>query len=498
MENNEVTSNATVVEVKDQLGSKTQSDRIEEAIGRKLKRAKVILSDGDIADLKKEIAGLLKAETNSQFKIGDKLLKLRSEGGCKWPELGKELGRNHTTLCTYAKVAEAFPPDARDYALGFSFYAAVYSSAKITARQLKEKGLDEEADADYVGALKQCLEAEVTTSRQATKFLVTAAGAQLPKPQPSSYDGKNCIHMAVEKYLETCPPLGAKIIHADVPFGAFHKRDDGVCDRTTTKAQLSECDNASRDEAIGTTVAFFESLGKRLDEHLVPGGVVLLWQSEHLRWQIHKAIVDAGLEVFRTVFWPKSASGKPGNFGYPWQNCAEVLYVIHRTDDKVVFGEHGRPARNLLFSGYLPEEQRDKEINTELKFAPIRQSKLSVDKKHHFQKPLDLMKFLVKLHSAATVEAQGAELVVDAFGCSGSMSIAALSLGRKFLYIESNAENFAFGTENIAAEQERLASLAAPDVEAKPGASIEVPILSEVAAVSDEEIASYSEQRVPF
>lgn len=461
------TKNATAIEIKGQLGTEVQAGRIEKAVGRKLKKAKVILSDGDIADLKKEIAGLLKAETNSQFEIGDKLLKLRREGGCKWPELGKEFGRNHTTLCTYSKVAEAFAPTIRDYSRDFSWYQAVYASEKITVKQLAEKqGI--KVDPDYAKALKKCLDNSslTRTSRAVTKFLVGMANAQLRKPQPSSIPS-SCRHTAIEDFLRDSEPLQAQMIVADPPYGCFRKLDEGTCDTSTTRAQLSQCDNADRDKAIKTTVGFFDALGERLDEHLSPGGVVLLWQNEELRWQIAKAIEDAGLRVGRMIPWPKNGNGKPAEFNYPWSNCLETLYLIHRPTDTIGYGEHGKPVSNGEFL-----------------FRPIRQSRYSIEQHHHFEKPIDMLEFLIELHSMP------GELVIDAYGCTGSCSVAAQRRGRRWVYVESNEENFRFGSERLALEIEPKTK--EPDLEAES-----VPT-DPVEDTAHEKSKKYCAETVPF
>ncbi|HTV48625.1 MAG TPA: DNA methyltransferase, partial [Phycisphaerae bacterium] len=73
----------------------------------------------------------------------------------------------------------------------------------------------------------------------------------------------------------------------------------------------------------------------------------------------------------------------------------------------------------------------------------IRTGKIIPQSVHMFQKPLSLMNHLVRKHSYP------GELIVDCFGCSGSCCIAANSLGRRWLYIESNKNNFLWGAQRI-------------------------------------------------
>ena len=335
-------SSTVVVDHKNQLDSKVQIDRIEKGADVKLKKTKVKLSDDDIGRLISELKTSLVKEATSQFHIGDIVIELRKGGGGTYDSIGKQVGRDGSTLCTYAKVAAAYDETHRDYTRDFSWYSAIYAAEKVTCKQLLEKaGLPIEPN--YLRAMQKCAaNPGAATARKASKFLVDQANAMLPTAKPSAILSQ-CIHMKVEEYFRTCPPLSARIIHADFPFGAFWKTEKGVCDPSTSKAQLTECDHATRKEAIETTCAFFQALGERLDEHLAPGGVILGWQNEELRWEIGKAIEDAGLRVGRMIPWAKNGCGKPGNYGYPWMNSLETLYVVQREGDTVTFGENGKP-----------------------------------------------------------------------------------------------------------------------------------------------------------
>jgi DNA modification methylase len=54
-----------------------------------------------------------------------------------------------------------------------------------------------------------------------------------------------------------------------------------------------------------------------------------------------------------------------------------------------------------------------------------------------------LCKFLISKHSFE------GELVFDACGCSGNFCIAAHQLNRKFIYSETNADNYELGSRRI-------------------------------------------------
>ena len=62
---------------------------------------------------------------------------------------------------------------------------------------------------------------------------------------------------------------------------------------------------------------------------------------------------------------------------------------------------------------------------------------------HMFQKPPELLEFLVQHHSFP------GDLVVEPFGCSGSGVIAASKLNRQWVYVESNKENYSWGSQRV-------------------------------------------------
>ncbi len=73
---------------------------------------------------------------------------------------------------------------------------------------------------------------------------------------------------------------------------------------------------------------------------------------------------------------------------------------------------------------------------------------------HAFEKPVELCEMLVRKQSRPR------DLVFDACGCTGAMSLAAINCGRGWIYAESNRENFELGATRIAAQGAEIASAA--------------------------------------
>ena len=82
---------------------------------------------------------------------------------------------------------------------------------------------------------------------------------------------------------------------------------------------------------------------------------------------------------------------------------------------------------------------------TETKCVSIKMhsGKMGYGDYHIFQKPAALMEFLIKHHSFA------GDLVVEPFGCSGSGCIAASKLNRQWVYVESNLNNYLWGSQRV-------------------------------------------------
>ena len=85
------------------------------------------------------------------------------------------------------------------------------------------------------------------------------------------------------------------------------------------------------------------------------------------------------------------------------------------------------------------------DFQTETQAATVRMDygKIKMGDHHIFQKPVKLMEFLIKQHSFES------ELVCTPFGCSGSGVIAAARLNRKWMYIESNEDNYIWARQRI-------------------------------------------------
>jgi DNA modification methylase len=169
---------------------------------------------------------------------------------------------------------------------------------------------------------------------------------------------------------------------------------------------------------------------------LAPGGVVLLWQPwQPLSPKISEAIAMYGWGVIGPVVWDKGRP-QPGNFVSPYSPQGELLWILHRDGDTLL--NHDGSSREMI-----------------LRVSPVSWPTLAHAQLHAYQKPVELCETLIRKHS------HPGDLVFDACGCTGAMSVSAINCGRRWVYAESNQENFNIGKRQIAeklAEKSHAAS----------------------------------------
>ena len=122
-----------------------------------------------------------------------------------------------------------------------------------------------------------------------------------------------------------------------------------------------------------------------------------------------------------------------GNHVRPYRICSERILVFSRKGETVIKNQNGMPVSDIL--NYPTETFH---ATTRMNFG-----KIPFGDYHIFQKPQKLMEFLIKQHTYP------GDLVCEPFSCSGSGAIASIKLNRKWVYIESNKNNYIWGKKRI-------------------------------------------------
>ena len=240
----------------------------------------------------------------------------------------------------------------------------------------------------------------------------------LPAPQHFDDGVINSLHHArFQDLLHRVPDGAAKLIHVDALYRYRNTANGGY---SSSSSRSRQCDNADGEAAIGLVI----DLLRDWQPKLAPGGVLLLWQASG---PLHREILDAvdrySWSLTGPIIWDKSRP-QPGDLGAPYSRQTEMLWVLSRTADKLI--NHDGSSRSDI-----------------LRFAPVSFPTIAHEQNHCFEKPVKLCEFLIGKHS------HRGELVIDACGCTASLTLAAIEKDRRWMYVESNEENFRLGTARI-------------------------------------------------
>jgi DNA modification methylase len=239
---------------------------------------------------------------------------------------------------------------------------------------------------------------------------------QLPDLRPAGHWINRAHDCRFQQLLPKIPDRSIQILAIDPPY----VYGDATYGSRSARSLTCDCDDA--ESAIGLAI----DLLRDWQPKLAPGGVVLLWQPwQTLLAEIAEAIHAHRWSVVGPVIWDKGRP-QPGNFVSPYSVQGEMLWVLHRPGDALL--NHDGSSRETI-----------------LRFAPVSFPGLAVSQAHAYEKPQELCAMLVHKHS------NPGDLIADFCGCTGAMTAAAITSGRRWLYVESNPENFALGEQRIAA-----------------------------------------------
>ena len=259
------------------------------------------------------------------------------------------------------------------------------------------------------------------------------SATRLGDSQPQDHGLINAAHHA--DWRDIIPRLAdgsVKVVFADPPFGGYSWRPEGgyLSGRADTNGLRCESDNNSDEEAMAVTLPLFELCLSKL----APGGCLLLFQAggKPDRAEVLDAAHHHGWDCLYGLTWQKDTL-TPSDCAYPYVPSSERILVFVRAGDRLEWHEPGL-SRSDVLSFKSPTPYLTKKM--------LRGDE-SLRSFHMFQKPDDLCEFIVRKHT------HPGELAVEPFGCSGAFSMAAARLKRQWVYIESNDDNFRWGSVRL-------------------------------------------------
>lgn len=383
----------------------------------------------------RQLKACLRQQTSCYWAIGDHLIALvgvrdtfgnrRGGLGYTLKELAEMFSYKPARLCQIYKTAIAFPREKRTEATFFDhelarrarrlFPEIVTDLGKSVHELSRAKVADPRTGTTHAIRTMRDVARYYAKKRESHEALETLRGSAKfdnQSPVDSCYHGR---------FQDLVPGL----IRQDIRFQMIFADPPYVYPNYQVYAGQSAgrtaCDSQSVADAMATTVDLL-----RLTQPLLqPHGCLLLCQpAGPLLMEYMRAICGHNWEIYRELIWDKCWP-KPGDLEGPYAASTERIWVLKRPGEKL--RNHDLSDRSDILVEKAVEHSAATPLNT-----------------HMYQKPGSLCRRLVSKHT------QAGGLVFEPFGCSGEMCLAAIELGRRFIYCESNADNFQWGDARIA------------------------------------------------
>jgi hypothetical protein len=387
----------------------------------------------------RKLAVLLKRHDRRCWEIGDVVADLVGRHRLLLSVIAKAVGYSKARLSEFHLTAKTFTPAQRREG---NFYDALM--ARRIWKAIPRLGMTPLVIRAEIMRLRgkrprqiRVHFVQILLERERRKALT-----QGRKIAPSSLSlADRCYQSDWRDVIPKLPGGSVKVFLCDPPFGGYSWRGDGgyLSSRADGSGLRVDSDNNNAEEAIAVTLPLFGMCLPKLAE----GGCMLLFQPGGKPDRV-EVLTEAAKHGWACPFgltWLKETPA-PSDCAYPYAPTSERILVFIREGDVLQWHESGLPRADVFSFDSLTRDATRKMI----------QGKTVSQTLHMFQKPDALAEFLVKKHS------HPGDLIVEPFGCSGTFSITAGRLGRRWLYVESNAENYRWGSRRIA---EAVADLSA-------------------------------------
>lgn len=382
----------------------------------------------------RKLKDCLAQQTSCYWAIGDHLIALvgvrdtfrnrRGGMGYTLKELAEMFGYRPARLCQIYKTAVAFPPEDRTDATFFDhelarragrLFPQIVTDMKKTVHEIARAQVhDPVTGTTHSIRTMRDVARYFAKKRESHESLQVLRKSMTLRSQPTV---DSCVHQRFQTLVPTLveQKLRFQMIFADPPYvyNNYQVYSGKSAGRTASDSQ-------SVAEAMAATVDLLKLTQPLLDTH---GCLLLCQPAGPLLLEYMQAIRDHNWEIYRELIWDKCWP-KPGDLEGPYAASTERIWVLKRPGDKL--RNHDLSDR----SDILVEKA-------------VEHSSLAPLDTHMYQKPASLCRRLIGKHTTP------GGLVFEPFGCSGEMCLAAIELGRHFIYCESNADNYAWGNTRI-------------------------------------------------
>lgn len=374
---------------------------------------------------------MLAQQDQKCWDIGDLCIELLDRDRLALGDIAHATGYSRTRISHFHLTCRLFSPDERK---GYTFQDS------LTARQihisLPRLAMTPVQIRDEICKLKNKTVRQVRehfVDILVKKEMARTVADSLIAPDSGVGLINNCHHSDWRKIIPKLPDQSVHLFICDPPF-AQHKikgKRGYVSSRAATNGMRNDSDyNLCEEEALSVTLPLFELCLPKL----APGGMLLLFQAGGRpdRIEVLQKAKECGWDCAYGLTWKKGELSV-SNMQNPYRVCTERILLFCGNENKLTKCQNGLPHSDILDFPTETPTVTNKMNTGQMAYADY----------HMFQKPPALMEFLIQQHS------HPGNLVVEAFGCSGSGCIAAARHNRRWIYIESNKANFIWGNQRI-------------------------------------------------
>ncbi len=242
--------------------------------------------------------------------------------------------------------------------------------------------------------------------------------------------------------LDQLADQSAKLIWCDPPYAQFFKvgHEGYVSGRESTSGLRTDCANNTAATAVPLTIEVI----KRARRVVRKDGCMVLWSAgmHEDRPEFILAARAAGWRVGFAGYWKKQLT-QPCNWNWPWTTCVERFLVLYPVDGAEPFDHSQELSRADVITPDDLDSIASFASPSQMAHPDFKSGRKNVGDVHMFQKSVPLCRYFIEKLTYP------GDVVVDLFGCSGDMCIAAEQSGRRWIYCELDQNNFEWGAGRI-------------------------------------------------
>lgn len=378
------------------------------------------------------------------FEVGRLTTVLNDEHGWTLKKIGLAVNYSESRLSQLRSNYLAFPtPESR---LGQNF--SVCEQARQAYVQLPKSEKSKRSPTELLKTIK---DTGLTTTRKVSahihqtalkqakeaatrKFLAEVAGKTEGR---GSMFNDDCLNV-----LDQLADQSVKVVWCDPPYAQFFKveHEGYVSGRASTSGLRTECANNNAAAAVPLTIEVI----KRARRVVSPDGCMVLWSAgmHEDRPEFILAAREVGWRVGFAGYWKKHLT-QPCSFNWPWTTCTERFLVLYPADGAEPFDHSQELSRADVITPDDLDTLATFPSPSQMARGDFKAGRKNVGDVHMFQKSVPLCRYFVEKLTYP------GDVVLDLFGCSGDMCIAAEQSNRRWIYCELDPVNFEWGAGRI-------------------------------------------------